>query len=468
MIKPFYLFGIERKVQLMVGNEQFGAFYTIFNFTLILHFINDFGIQNYVSRLVSQKERDARSEVGVLIELKSILAIIYLLLTFVLSIYWFGNNFSPTFILHIAVNQVLVSVIFFLRANISGLGLYFTDTLLSILDRTILILTMGYFLYIPVLHNPISVNTFVWAQSWSLLITVVICLVLLYRHHFTIQSFEFKFSAIKKVIKVCLPFSMVYLGYSLLTKGDSLWLEHWLIDGKVEAGLYASCFRLYEALTIVALSFAGLLLPMFSKIVMDLKKLNALLGISLILLWLISLFCGLTGCFYSSWINELINHDKDMYRNQIIGLLSIAFIPASINFIFGVFFQAVHKESLLYKIYFGLALLSIILNYWFIPQYRGIASAFIFLIHQIVLTFISFWIIRAHLTIIFEKMKQIIFHTLLVILTFIGINQMSLNIWVSLLSLIALFTISIPITGIINLGEMRRNLLNFMLNRKSI
>jgi O-antigen/teichoic acid export membrane protein len=50
IIKPIYLFLIEKNIQLHVGLEQFGFYAGILNFTLILQVINDFGIQNFTNR----------------------------------------------------------------------------------------------------------------------------------------------------------------------------------------------------------------------------------------------------------------------------------------------------------------------------------------------------------------------------------------------------------------------------------
>ena len=54
LIKPLYLFGIDARVQNIVGTENFGLYFALFNFIFLFQVINDPGIQNFNSRLIAQ------------------------------------------------------------------------------------------------------------------------------------------------------------------------------------------------------------------------------------------------------------------------------------------------------------------------------------------------------------------------------------------------------------------------------
>ncbi|NRA49561.1 MAG: oligosaccharide flippase family protein [Phaeodactylibacter sp.] len=54
LIKPFYLFGIDRTVQNTVEGDGYGLYFTLFNFTFIFQIVNDFGIQNFNNRNIAQ------------------------------------------------------------------------------------------------------------------------------------------------------------------------------------------------------------------------------------------------------------------------------------------------------------------------------------------------------------------------------------------------------------------------------
>ena len=241
LIKPFYLFGIERKVQYLLGNTQYGHYYNIFNFTLILQFVNDFGLQNYTSRLISQHRSDASGLTSPLNGLKILLTLIYFALTLAAAWLWYGPSVDLSFVLHLAFNQMLISLIFFLRAQIAGLGLYRTDSLLSIMDRLLLILSLGLILYLPGLDSWLDLKTFVMVQTMSLAAVSIMCLIILAREGIRFLPLRPDPVAWKKAFEYCIPFAMIYLTNAMFTKADSVWLQKWLPDGAEEAGLYASC-----------------------------------------------------------------------------------------------------------------------------------------------------------------------------------------------------------------------------------
>ena len=50
LVKPLYIFGIDVQVQNTIGPEQYGLFFSIFNYTLIFQILLEFGITNLVKR----------------------------------------------------------------------------------------------------------------------------------------------------------------------------------------------------------------------------------------------------------------------------------------------------------------------------------------------------------------------------------------------------------------------------------
>ena len=42
IVKPFWIFGIDRTVQNAVGAEQYGTYFALFNFTMLFHILLDF------------------------------------------------------------------------------------------------------------------------------------------------------------------------------------------------------------------------------------------------------------------------------------------------------------------------------------------------------------------------------------------------------------------------------------------
>ncbi|MCK4288280.1 MAG: hypothetical protein KAW86_03670, partial [Bacteroidales bacterium] len=54
LIKPFWILGIDRTVQNVVGLEDYGFYFVVFNFSLIFNILLDFGITNFNNRNIAQ------------------------------------------------------------------------------------------------------------------------------------------------------------------------------------------------------------------------------------------------------------------------------------------------------------------------------------------------------------------------------------------------------------------------------
>ncbi|MEP7196665.1 MAG: polysaccharide biosynthesis C-terminal domain-containing protein [Saprospiraceae bacterium] len=457
LIKPFYLFGIERKLQYIVGNIEYGHYYNVLSFTLILQFINDFGIQNYTSRLISQNRIDANTHAKSLVSFKLILSFFYLILTFIVAGLWYGSKLDLSLVMHLTLNQILISLIFFLRSNISGLGLYRTDTLLSILDRSLLILMMGSLIYFSDHREWINISLFVWIQTISLAICVVLSVVILVYNKYHFKIITISYSEFKSILNICLPFALIYISSVFFMKSESIWLEKLLYNGVEESGIYASCFRLYDALCILALSFSALLLAMFANLYSDSERLKELLSLSIRILFVIAIFCSLFGIFYINEISQMLNTNSNSYSNNIFILLLLAFIPGSINYIFGAYYQACHKEKTLVKIYFTIAIISIALNFITIPTYRAQGSAFAYLCSQIILFIISIYLIRNDLSLLFkEKIKILLFCLSLILLFYLISSYSGLHFYFQVLILSLGTLLILFLTRVIEINQVKK------------
>ena len=54
LIKPFFIFGIDLNVQNQAAAGAYGLYFALLNWTFLFQILNDFGLQNFNSRLVSQ------------------------------------------------------------------------------------------------------------------------------------------------------------------------------------------------------------------------------------------------------------------------------------------------------------------------------------------------------------------------------------------------------------------------------
>ena len=54
LVKPVWILGIDRSVQNIVGNANYGLYYALFNLSLILNIILDLGLTNFNDREISR------------------------------------------------------------------------------------------------------------------------------------------------------------------------------------------------------------------------------------------------------------------------------------------------------------------------------------------------------------------------------------------------------------------------------
>lgn len=457
LIKPIYLFGIDRNIQLIVGTEEYGNYVNIVNFTFIMQFISDFGLQNYMSRYVSQDTENARITYSKILGFKVFLSLLYFLVTLGLAWIWYGEDFNIRFVAHVSLNQILVSSIFFIRANISGLGLYKTDSIISVLDRLYLILLGGLFIFSPSLRSFVNINFFVWIQTFSLLLCLLSGLFILIKHQFKFNISKLSKDDLIKLFYASIPFALIYLTSAVFYKSDNIWLVKLLPDGKQQSGIFAASLRLYEAMSMISLAFGSLLLAMFSRSFLDKKVLHNLLKTSLAILFIISLVLSFSGYFYGNEINNLLYHNEDPYWVRILSIMMICFIPGSINYILSSYLQATHREKLMLKIYVFAALLSVILNLFFVPSLKAEGSALVFLVVQLVLFIAQYYFIHKELEFEFwSAFKQLIFFIISVLVYFLIEKYVYVSIFFKLpLSATLIFILAV-LLNIIKFSDLKK------------
>ena len=179
IIKPIYVFGIDRYVQNTVGPEAYGSFFSLFNAAIIFQILLDLGIENFIRREIAQYPTKVNFYLSNILFIKTILAIPYLLICFALAYFTGIHHSEIPLLLLILLNQFLASMILYLRANLGGLQLFKTESLISVLDRTIMILVVGYLLLNPVTHENFKIIWFVLAQTFSYAVVLIISLIII-------------------------------------------------------------------------------------------------------------------------------------------------------------------------------------------------------------------------------------------------------------------------------------------------
>jgi O-antigen/teichoic acid export membrane protein len=274
----------------------------------------------------------------------------------------------------LVANQFLASFILYMRSNISGLQYFRTDSLLSVLDRSLMIIFTGLLLWGNITKEAFKIEWFVYAQSLSYFITLVtVTSIVRYRSGSFIQRVNIKRSM--EILRKSYPFALLILLMSLFNRVDSVMLERLLENGKEEAGIYAQSFRIYDAASQFSLLFAALLLPMFSRMIKLGEDVNDLVRIALPLLMVAGISLAISCNFYRTHILDLMYVSPVQHSYTIFGILMVGFLFVSTSYIYGTLLTA-NNNLMHLNILAGITVvLNVTLNLILIPRYQSVGAA---------------------------------------------------------------------------------------------
>ena len=463
LIKPFWVFGIDRTVQNTVGPAEYGFYFAIFNFAFILQIILDMGITNFNNRNIAQNNHLLTKHFSGIIILRFLFAVVYLVLIMGIGYLIGYNQRQLSLLLLIGFNQFLLALILYLRSNISALLLFRIDSLLSVLDRLFMILICSVLLWgnIPGYH--FTIEWFVYAQTVSYLLTALIAMLIVVNKTDRLKL-NWNYSFFRMIIKKSAPYALLIFLMGMYNRIDSFLIERILPDGQVQAGIYASAFRLLDvANNMSGVLFAVLLLPIFSKMIKQKKDLSSMVKLPFTLLVIASVTAAATAVFYGREIMELLYHRyidetqaeyilRMSQTAKVFVVLMFVYIATSLTYVFGTLLTANGSLPLLNKIAFLGVIFSLLLNFTLIPKFAASGSALAAFTAQWITAVLQFVFAVKILKLKFEK-TFIIRLAVFVLITFVSgyFSQMITLYWLWQVALMLI---------IIIIAAMALNLLN--------
>ncbi|MGV6861841.1 MAG: oligosaccharide flippase family protein [Putridiphycobacter sp.] len=382
LVKPFFILGIDAEVQNRVGTEIYGNYFALLNFSFLLNIALDLGITNYNSRNIAQHPQLIQKHFGKLLSIRLMLFLLYATFTLGTGLI-VGYSMHQFYLLSfLVVNQFFVATIQFSRSNFAGLHLFKIDAFISVLDRVLLILICSFLLWAPMVKMPFKIEWFIYAQTLTYGLSALISIIML---KFKIERFKLN---LKKtfsiaIIKQSFPYALLILLMMFYNRIDSVMLERLLPDGNTQAGIYAQGFRFLDAVNMFALLFAGLLLPIFARMLKKREDISDLLLLGVSTLIPISLIIGITAFFHKDYLIELRYDTNIKAAGLSFGYLILSFIAVSFTYLFGTLLTANGSLKQLNLMAIGGLILNIILNFILIPTLKSEGAAIATLITQI-------------------------------------------------------------------------------------
>lgn len=377
MVKPLWIFAIDRQVQNIVGVDTYGKYFALFNITIVFNFLLDLGITTFYNLQASAKKQLAPQLLQTAI-LKFYLGIGYAVILVIIA-YTTGVDMQLLFLLGLV--QFLFSLFLFLRSHITAMQLFSTDAWLSVLDKSIMIISCGLFIYMPRLFGPIDITKFVSLQIYSILISICLALAIILKHGTIGRAIKIKIPF--SILRNAWPYGLIVLVMSAINRQDAFLLERLHPNGDHEAGIYAGAYRLLDAANMAGYLVAAFLLPYISR------NWNSDVQLKRVIILCRNLLLVLAGCvvafigIYAGPLQKLLYHTNNTYQATIIQLCIPALLGYSLVQIYGTVLTASGNIRLLLKLSIPFVVLNLVFNMVFIPVYGAEACCIIAIVTQL-------------------------------------------------------------------------------------
>jgi O-antigen/teichoic acid export membrane protein len=382
LVKPFYILGIDAGVQRAVGAEAYGLYAALLSLGFLLNIVLDLGITNYNTRHIAQHTPLMGKYVGGVAAMRGGLMLAYALLTVGAGIALGYQGAQLGMLGWLVLNQALVASILYLRSNIQGAQRFRQDSLLSVLDRALLIIGVGWLLWGRAGGAPFRIEWFVWAQTAAYGITLLVAVVLVRRLSGPLRvAWKPAFSWV--VIKRSFPFALLILLMTFYYRIDTVMIERLLPEGAAQAGIYYQGFRWFEALNMLGYLVAGLLLPMFSRMLKEHADVSSLTALAFKLMLASSLGVAAFGTWHAEEVMALLYREHTSEAAPVFALLMWSFVAVCTTYVFGTLLTAAGSLRWLNWMAAGGAALNIALNLVLIPRMQAEGAAWAALTSQV-------------------------------------------------------------------------------------
>lgn len=388
LIKPLYIFGIETQAQNLLGPNAWGLYFGLLNFCFLFQIILDPGIHNQNTKWVAENRDNLSSRIGQTIIMKLWLGILFLCILGVVGA-MIGYPTSYFRLLGmIAVNFFLSSFYVFLKSHFPAMGDYGKETLFSVLDKILLIIIIGFQIYVL---KALTIEAFILSITAANIIAIAIAYTRL--RGITKIKLYFSSRSALQIIKESFGFALVGLFMSLFNRMDGVMLERMLSDDAYASGVYAAGYRILDAANMFSLLFASLLLPMFAYRLSKDGEVGQLASQAARIMLVIVSLVTLTGFFYAEELMDLLYVDYTQQYADSFRILILSFIGVGFSYIYGTLITATGKLFIFNVILFGGICINWYLNYQWIPMQTSIGAAKATLITQVSVMILQFLLV---------------------------------------------------------------------------
>lgn len=374
VVKTIWILGIELAVQRAVGTEQYGMYFSLFNYSMLFLILLDLGITNYNNRDVARNANKLHHHFTTILVFKLLLGLLYTLVLLAGATLLGYPPERMQLLLYLAAAQFFASMVLYFRSNISALHHFKTDGLVAVADRGLLILLCGMLLWSQLAGQAFSILMFARLQCITSGLTLLLAFGINLRYtHFRLP--RLRPYVVRNLLRRSMPFALLFLLMSAYTRIDPVLLDAWRSDGEKQAGIYAAAFRLFDAYSQITYIFTGMLLPIFARQLKRREDSAPVLSTALSILLFSATAISLVSLGYGGWMADLLYKENTEATGQVLSILLCASVPFVISMTMGALLTAANRLRLLNGVALACLGLNLSLNAWLVPRIGAAGSA---------------------------------------------------------------------------------------------
>lgn len=364
VIKPVWIFAIDRQVQNTVGTETYGIYFSLFGLSVVLSFLADWGFTFFFNRQLAARDKDLPALPGQFLVIKLVFAFIYCLVLVIVG--GLSGIQRWDILLYVALIQVAMSLFVFFRSIITAYQWFRADAWLSVADKTLMILSCGILLYFPSVFGPVSIERFLFLQLACMTTAILVAVAWLLKKGISFSPGS-KWFPEREVFKQAIPFGIIVLLMGAHSRMDAFLLERIHPNGAYEAGIYAAAYRLLDAANMGGYLFASFMLPYIARLWSGKREITTVVlqCRHFIILYTITLIIAVV--FLASWIESVLYHHDDIYAKEVLQWCLPALAGYSLVHVYGTVLTATgHVKDFARIVLVGLVI-NMMLNFLLIP-----------------------------------------------------------------------------------------------------
>ncbi|MBC7553952.1 MAG: polysaccharide biosynthesis protein [Taibaiella sp.] len=390
LVKPVWVLLIDRNVQNRVAGGDYGTYQALLSLSIIFQIVLDFGITSYNSRVIAQNPGKLATLFPPMLSARLALMGIYIALAYGWAWVIGYRGGELALLTGILLFQSLNALLSFLRSNIAALHRFKIDGILSITDRLLMIGACGFLLLYPATAGRFKIEWFVITQIASYAVTAVAAYLVLRKIAGVRLRLSFHAPTVAGIIKESLPYALLIFQMSIYNRADAIMIHRLCTNGKEQADIWASAFRLLDMANMFGLMFATMLLPLYGRMLSQKHDVQPIVKLCVNLLLPVSFVVSTAGICFSGDIMHLLYKGAQGTQSrdhQVVFSWLIASFPAwCLMYIYSTLLTANGNLKTMNYIALGGVVFNLSLNYYLIPRLQATGGAITSLLTQSLLS----------------------------------------------------------------------------------